>query len=418
MLGGHLQHRRGVRAVREHPRPPVQRPHELHLHRHVAVVHQVRLVDPQRHARAPRPERVDRRDPRGEPQPRGGVVADRAAAARDDVELRLAHPVAVAQRHVRPQQAQRMQVLDRAAPQPLAREVALAAGLQQVHVHRRAEVGGGPEDRLQRPVGQPVQVGRRQRRAHVIGPRPLPPRLQAAEEVHLLGHRDLRGGEARARPFGEIRRRPPQHLRVRRVAQHVAVADHPGESRPHPDVVIGVEHGVGGLVPDLPIRGKVGEDVVDAGGPALQHLDGREQGVEAQGQLAHGAEARQPQLQRREGHARHQRRQAEMVVAVGEAGHGDQAGTAEAGQPLAALRDLGRGPDLGDPAGLDADRGALVDDHRAGGVDAAQDVAGLDDQVGGVGIGHRRLSFQADAPGRAGRAAPAQMVEPSTPSTR
>ena len=63
--------------------------------------------------------------------------------------------------------------------------------------------------------------------------------------------------------------------------------------------------------------------MLHGGGAALQHLDRRIEGVEAVADPPHAAKMRQPEFQRREGHAHHQGRQAEMMVAVDEARHRD-----------------------------------------------------------------------------------------------
>ena len=68
---------------------------------------------------------------------------------------------------------------------------------------------------------------------------------------------------------------------------------------------------------------------------------------------SHGAEAGQPELQRRKGHAAHQGRDTEMVVAVDEAGQGDHLRAAFAWQIRVARGQVRDGADLGDLSVID-----------------------------------------------------------------
>ena len=210
-----------------------------------------------------------------------------------------------------------------AATEPLAGVLGLPLSLHQMHVDIDVFGARGGENGLERRITQPVEIRRREVEANPVGSDGIPALSGADEERHQLVDGNRRFVEPLPKPVGGFDRQGGEDIGVILIGQNVLVADHEGVTGPHADFTIGTEHLVGGGVPGVGATAKAAMDVVHGRRAALQHLDGRVEGIKSQPDAPHGAKLRQPEFERREGHAQHQRGEAGMVVAVDETRHGD-----------------------------------------------------------------------------------------------
>lgn len=106
----------------------------------------------------PRAHMVDWCNAAAKTQARTGIMADHAAAVRQQVKIFGRGPVHMAQRQVRTKTTQCFKVCNRGAAVQPGRKPRLPFGLQQIHVNLRAMVAGGLHDHLKTGVAAPMQV--------------------------------------------------------------------------------------------------------------------------------------------------------------------------------------------------------------------------------------------------------------------
>jgi hypothetical protein len=131
----HLRHR-GYLVI--HAGHAVRAQHHAHLLQHVAVVVDAGLVEADRRGDALGLEMIERRDARTQAEVRRAVMAHAGAGLGQPVDVALGKPHAVAERHVRPEHAEALDVFDRGAIAAPARVFLLERGLKQMHVHGHA----------------------------------------------------------------------------------------------------------------------------------------------------------------------------------------------------------------------------------------------------------------------------------------
>ena len=145
-----------------------------------------------------------------------------------------------------------------------------------------------------------------------------PRSLLRLEPVHIRVDRCLAGGKLRP-PIGcFVLRQSGQKRFVVFMDELVAVADHEREGDPHANVAIGANDLVRKIRPAVRIAGKAWMDVLNRRRARFQHLDCRVERIEPVPDIPHAPELWQPELQRTIGHAKLERRQPGMVMAVDE----------------------------------------------------------------------------------------------------
>jgi hypothetical protein len=92
--------------------------HHAHLLQYVAVIIDARLVDPDRGGDPGRLELVECRDTRTQPEIRRAIVTDMGPGFCQPLDVSLIEPYAVAERHLRSEEAEAVDLLHRAAATP------------------------------------------------------------------------------------------------------------------------------------------------------------------------------------------------------------------------------------------------------------------------------------------------------------
>ena len=110
--------------------------HHAHFLQHVTIVVDAGFIDADRGVDALGLEDVQRRDAGAQAEIRRAVVADAGAGLGDAIDVRLVQPDAVAERHLRAEQAEAVDVLKRRSAAAPARVFLLVGGFHQVHVQR------------------------------------------------------------------------------------------------------------------------------------------------------------------------------------------------------------------------------------------------------------------------------------------
>ena len=145
-------------------------------------------------------------------------------------------------------------------------------------------------------------------------------------------------------------RQAGDELRVILVDQPVLVAHRVAVRHAHADILVGADDFVGARFYFRQVAGRPALQMLHGGDAGGDHLECRIQRVEIRVDVAHHHAGDEPQFQRHVGRAKLHRRQADMVMAVDEAGQQDFVARAQDRNIRMLAAQIGIGADGGDHA--------------------------------------------------------------------
>ena len=251
-----------------------------------------------------------------------------------------------------------------------ARIFLLEGGLDEVHVERHAMLLRAIREQRQGLVGAPVQVGRGQ-----LDLDPLlvvVPGVEVLEESDGIARRELEAREMPGQERTDVRGHALEEALVRLVDEEVLVAQREAVGDAHADVLVGADDRLRPLLDLRQLARRPAVDVLHRGDAGGDHLEGRVEGVEIEVELADDEARGEPELERHVGRAELDGRQADVMVAVHEAGQEHLFAAADDGQLRMAAAQLRKGADRRDDAVL-LQHGPVVDLLPAVTVEGARD---------------------------------------------
>ena len=166
-----------------------------------------------------------------------------------------------------------------------------------------------------------MQIGRRKLDLHAAFV--LVAVVQVFEQRDVIIQRELQAGEPALRGAAQVGWQGSEEIVVTLIDEPVLVAYCETVGDAHADVLVGADHLVGARFDLGEPAGRPAVDVLHRGNSGSDHLEGRIERVEIQVHAAHHHARDEPQFERHVGRAELHRRQADMVVAVDEAGQQD-----------------------------------------------------------------------------------------------
>ena len=167
--------------------------HHAHFLQHVLIVVDADVVETDRRIDSPRLEPVERQHAAAQTEIRAAIVADVGVRLGQLVEIAFRQPDRVAERRLRPEQAEALDVVDSAAAMAATPGVLLLIGrFDEMHMDGNAVLLGAVGEHRQPLVGAPLLVRRRQLDLDAL--------LAAVPGVQMLEQRDgLRRRHLKAR---------------------------------------------------------------------------------------------------------------------------------------------------------------------------------------------------------------------------
>jgi hypothetical protein len=127
----------GYEANQREARHAMRAQHQAQFMEHIAVIIDASLIQPNRRIDALGFEAIERRHTGTQAKIGRAIMANAGAGLGEPVNILLIQPNAMAERHVRPQQAQAVQIFHRRAAAAAARIFLLIGGFKQMHMDRR-----------------------------------------------------------------------------------------------------------------------------------------------------------------------------------------------------------------------------------------------------------------------------------------
>ncbi len=294
--GRHPQHLRHGRHLVADARHAVGAQHQPHFLQHVTVVIDAGFIKADRGVDSLGLEVIERRDAGAQPEIGGTVVTHACAGLRHAVDVCLAEPDAVAERQMRPEHIEAVDVLHRCAFAAPPGIFLLHRGLEQMHVHRHFVFPRGLRQRGQGLVGAPVQVRGRELDLHpglgiVAG-------VHRFEHAHRVIETELEPPEPALHRVLQLPGQARDECLVGLIDEPVLVAHRVAVRHPHADILVGADDLVG-LGFHLAGRARhPAVDVLHGGDAGSDHLERRIERVEVDIEIARHHAGDEPQFQR------------------------------------------------------------------------------------------------------------------------
>jgi hypothetical protein len=220
----------------------------------------------------------------------------------------------VAERHLRAEQTEAVDILHRRAAAAPAGVFLLVGRLQQVHVQRHAVFARAIGEPSQRLVGAPMEIGWSE--LHLDPARIPVAAVKPFEQRDVVIERQLKTLEPSLHRAAQLGRQAGDEVLVPLVDQPVLVAHRVRVGNSHPDILVGADRLLATAIHLIQFSGDTAVQMLDRRDTRRDHLERRIKRVEVKVDVPHHHAGDEPQFERHVRRAELHRRQSDVVVSV------------------------------------------------------------------------------------------------------